>query len=948
MVQHDEITIKFIYSIQRMIRSIFAVVVLFFSQLSLSQEFGGNPPSLKWKQINTPVTRVIFPAGLEKQGARVADISGYLNRSTANTIGDQTRKIDIILQNQTTLSNGYVQLGPWRSEFFLTPLQNSLRLGSLNWVDQLALHEYRHVQQYMNFRRGLSKFAYLIAGEEGQVLANSTAIPDWFFEGDAVYQETVVSGQGRGRLPAFYSDFRSLWQANRRYSYMKLRNGSFKHLLPDHYSLGYLLVAYGREKYGADIWKKVTADAAAFKPLFYPFQGALKKHTGLPFQQFIDEALAYYKNDQTYRKEDASSPVTPVSERYVSDYAFPYPIGKDSLLVYRRTGRHLPGFYLLHNGREERLAVRDISADDQYSYHDGKLVYSSYDPDIRWGWRNYGEIIMLDIRNGNRRNITNRSKYFSPDISHNGESIAAIEVDTSGKSSLHLINPADGEAETVLSDSMRFFSQPRFSKDDQHIFLMVRSTEGQMSLMKYNRQQKTADQLFPMTWQAISFPYVKGDSVFFTATRGGQDKLMIWDDLRQVLLESTSRYAGILQAVPSSGDSILFTGNSAWGSRVFKARLEATTISNEQWVSAGNNMYFGDSTFTGVSNLSAVNTSAYESFPYKGTTRLLNFHSWRPYYEQPEWSLTLYGNNVLNTFRSSLFYAYNENEGYHQVGYNGSYAAWFPWITGGVSYTIDRNVTRNNRQIRWNELNANIGLSVPLNFTGGRTFSFLTLTSLFNTQQLYFRDLPKSADNGINFMDNRLDWRIQIQKAPQHIFPRFAHTLAVRHRGSVSGLEARQLLLSSFLYLPGVMRNHNLVLAGAYQARDTAAQYLFSNNFPLSRGYPDMNFPRMWKWAANYHFPVAYPDWGFAQIVYFLRIRGNLFYDQSFMKSLRTGRTIGLASTGMEIFFDTRWWNQQEVSFGIRYSRLLDTDAFASPPNPNQFEFVLPVNLIPR
>jgi hypothetical protein len=29
----------------------------------------------------------------------------------------------------------------------------------------------------------------------------------------------------------------------------------------------------------------------------------------------------------------------------------------------------------------------------------------------------------------------------------------------------------------------------------------------------------------------------------------------------------------------------------------------------------------------------------------------------------------------------------------------------------------------------------------------------------------------------------------------------------------------------------------------------------------------------------NYHLPLLYPDWGFGNIVYFLRVRGNAFYD---------------------------------------------------------------------
>lgn len=100
--------------------------------------------------------------------------------------------------------------------------------------------------------------------------------------------------------------------------------------------------------------------------------------------------------------------------------------------------------------------------------------------------------------------------------------------------------------------------------------------------------------------------------------------------------------------------------------------------------------------------------------------------------------------------------------------------------------------------------------------------------------------------------------------------------------------------------------------------------------------------------GVNYNLPLFYPDKGFGQLVYFLRVRANLFYDQSTVKSLRTGTTVSLRSVGSEIFFDTRWWNQQNVTFGFRYSRLLDADKYINPPGVNQWQFVLPVNLIPR
>src|SRR5476651_1436397 len=231
------------------------LIVMFFNADGFAQTFGGNPPSIKWDQVNTPEAKVIFPVGMDSAGRRVADIIHRMNNSVLPTIGSKQRQISIVLQNQNTISNAYVGLAPFRSEFYLTPDQNSFEIGSLNWVDQLAIHEYRHVQQYNNFNVGLSKGLRFLFGESGQALGNELSVPNWFFEGDAVYNETLVSKQGRGRIPFFFNGYRALWAAGKDYSYMKLRNGSYLDYTPDHYPLGYMLVSYGREKYGNDFWK---------------------------------------------------------------------------------------------------------------------------------------------------------------------------------------------------------------------------------------------------------------------------------------------------------------------------------------------------------------------------------------------------------------------------------------------------------------------------------------------------------------------------------------------------------------------------------------------------------------------------------------------------------------------------------------------------------------------
>jgi hypothetical protein len=93
----------------------------------------------------------------------------------------------------------------------------------------------------------------------------------------------------------------------------------------------------------------------------------------------------------------------------------------------------------------------------------------------------------------------------------------------------------------------------------------------------------------------------------------------------------------------------------------------------------------------------------------------------------------------------------------------------------------------------------------------------------------------------------------------------------------------------------------------------------------------------------NYHFPVLHPDWGFGNIVYFLRVRANLFFDWTTAHSFARQRNFDFRSFGAEIYFDTKWWNQQPLSFGFRYSRLMDTDFFTNPVNANQWELLLPV-----
>jgi hypothetical protein len=941
-------------------RTLFFAFLLFTFEFSNAQQFGGNPSSVKWKQINTDTVRIIFPGGLEKKAQRVAAIIHTLQKEQSQTIGDAIRKVNIVLQNQTLLSNGYVALAPYRSEFYTTPPQNAFALGAVDWTDNLSVHEFRHVQQYSNFNKGLSKLATFILGEQGQTLANAMSVPDWFFEGDAVFNETKLTRQGRGQLPLFLAAYQSLSLANRSYSYMKMRNGSLRDYVPDHYALGYLLVAYGRKKYGPDIWRKITADAAAFKPLFYPFLGAVKKYTGISYNQFVSDVMKHFQyqwqisaKNILWKSSEKIEWLTDSIKHDVVNYQYPYPTEDGSWVVVKTSYSHIPAFYMIHPDKsEEKIAVKDISTDNYFSYNNGKIIYAALQPDVRWGNRNNHSVKVLDIKSGEETTLFYHTQYFSPDISHDGQSVLAVDYDLSGNTKIVSLN-----ANAVITDSFSkkdiVFSYPKFSADDQSCYVTERNTAGEMALMKYALHNKEAPEtLMPSSNRIIGCITVQRDTVLFTTTFEGRDELWAIIDGKEKRgpFRLASYVTGIYQGALQTDGNVVGSVFTANGYRLgkFEPLWQRVDIKDEIKDFYLNDVFKND-VFPLKDHLilDSVSQKEYAVSKYNKSFHLLNIHSFRPYYEQPEYSLTLYGQNVLNTLRSEIAYTYNQNEGSHKLGYNGIYGGSYLQPLFGISQTWQRTGALNkDTSLNWNEMVGYAGLQLPLNFSGGKQYRFLTLSSTYNIEKVSWTGIAQKLFPNRNFqyIQTRISYSGQIQKAIQQIYPHWAQNIFLQYKSVVNNYTAHQFLASGSLFLPGFANSHSIVLTAAYHERDTLQQYLFSNNFPFARGYSAVDFPRMWKIGVNYHFPLTYPDWGFGNIVYFQRIRANLFFDYTQGKSIRTGATFPFRTAGTELFFDTRWWNQQPVSFGIRYSRLLDNE-FRGNTQPNVWELILPVNL---
>lgn len=903
-----------------------------------AQNFGGFPPTTQWRQINTDTARIIYIKGAEEEAQRIATLIHRQAADTSFSIGNKLKKINIVLHSRTTLANGYVALAPFKSEYYLVPSSNVFDFGGLPWQENLAIHEYRHVRQYNNFRNGLSKGFYYLFGEQGLALANALTVPDWFFEGDAVHAETAFTEQGRGRLPYFLSSYNSLWLENKNYSWQKLRNGSLKDYVPNHYPLGYLLVNYGYLKYGSDFWEKVTHDASAFKGLFYPFQKAIKKYAGVDYKAFRKEALEFYQQKLGDGKE-----VVAAKSKTVSNYYFPQYISKDSLLYLKAAYNKIPAFYIRDKKGEHRLGQQSISSEEWFDYRKGKIVYTAFSTHPRWSLIDYNDIVVKNIATGVEKRLTSKAKYFTPDFSPSGDKIIAVCINDSLQTELQVLNADNGSViKKIPSAHDYYYLNPRFIDEDE-IAVVTRTPDSRMALQILDLANGHWEEVVPFSYNTIGLPFVAGNTVYFMSDANANDDIYAVRLKDKSIFQLTHDKTGNYYPAAFE-DSLVWSHFTAEGLQLRTIALNTASLSEINRLTWPERASLYPVALP--HNLDNASTRRFAEKRYSKATGLFNFHSWAPDYTDPEFTFSLYSDNVLSTFSNEFFYRYNQNESSHGVGWNATYGGFFPVLGAGTEYTYNRHLDFSQGTLTLDQFEIRGGYSIPLNFTKGKTYKFLG----FGSDYVFNRLMPTGfykdsfAVQNRSYLRHFISWSHYLPRAVQHIYPKLGWSNLVQYRHLLSG-KGYQFYGNAFLYLPS-FGNHSIVLNGSFQETDTN-NVVFSNLFPVSRGYDDAYFSRMWKIGGNYHFPIAYPDFGIASIVYFQRLRGNVFYDFTKVYSRNKVNTANMRSVGGEIYFDTKWWNQLPVSFGFRVSHLLDNGFSPQDKKGNNwFEFILPVNLI--
>ncbi len=475
-----------------------------------------------------------------------------------------------------------------------------------------------------------------------------------------------------------------------------------------------------------------------------------------------------------------------------------------------------------------------------------------------------------------------------------------------------------------------------------------------MSMAVIDAESGSPTYLLPFSYHVIAFPYLLNDTVYFSYAYRENDELAAYTfrdkKLWHIRIEPGTG-AGRYQ--PSANNrNLMWSTFTAEGYRLreaAKTAIEFVDITDSQPETSTPGF--------GITELQKPDSNLLfhvpnDSFPvtrYRKGSGLFNFHSIEPAANDPEYTLTLVGENILNTFQSQLAFTYDRAEQFKKAGFSIVYGALYPFLSAGINYTIDRRAFYHGNPLSFNELEPFTGFNIPLNVSKGRSLTFIDFGSQYVYNQSNFKGAYKDTLGKISYSYNSsfLSFTHQDQKAVQQIFPQFAQTLTATYKAAISHYHGSQFSVNASIYIPGILKTHSIVLNGAYLRKDSSGQVNFSSGFPFSRGYHSINLHEMHKWGVDYHLPILYPDAGFGNIAYLLRVRANIFYDDTEVSDFNASNnhiSASFRSAGIQVTFDTKWWNEAKASIGVRYSHLLDDDIFGSAGR-NRWELILPVNV---
>ncbi|TKC06362.1 TolB-like translocation protein [Pedobacter frigoris] len=856
-------------------------ILTVISHTAFAQIFGAeqNPLSVKWRQINTSGFKLIYPDELEKEAQRMAATISHIYPYVGSSLNRQKTSIPILLQNRGVIANGFVQLAPKKSEFYTTPPQ---QFDSQDWLNNLAVHELRHVAQFDKLTNGkASPFP-----EDIYFAWFGVSIPLWFFEGDAVTIETALTNSGRGRQPLWVMPYRAALLEGRKFSYSKANFGSNKDITPGYYQLGYLMASNIRKDFGRNIFDSVLTDIRKRPVRLYPFSNSLKKFTGKGTRQSYLQTSALIKKEWEAQDKNLKTQTYPTLNKaagYAASYFMPVKLKNEKILVLKDSKSEAAYFVLIDsNKKEQRLFGIGPQEQPWFSYAANTIVWDEIRYDPRYRQRSYSVICSYNMSTKKFKKLSSRSRLFSPAISADGKKIVAVKIDLSNKCNLVELDAESGKIINTFANPENLILQTPSYDSNGSLVAYISVSEKGKALRIAGAEDKN-QVLIKESQQQLSRPIYIDQGIAFNAHYNGIDNIYRIDTIsKKISALSASKYGAFNPSKIEGAEKILFNNYAASGYEISETDINPTPSGRNSFV------YFGAPTQqqenTGNVFLS-VPDSTFTSRPYKTLSHLFNVHSIIPVIEDEyQFGLQLKSNNLLNTFD---FFA---GADYHRDLNRFEYSTGFSLKT---FYPIIRTTYRNRPrrgfyntkagvlQGDWRENYVQLQASLPLSINArNHNYNFSVNTSTSYTTRYMPENLPSNFITSLAFpMQYNFTFTHTVRQAERDIAPKWAQTLRLTyvHQPFDDQLAGRLFAAEGFLYFPGLAKNHSFLTNFNYQTatgirrydQEIATVYGYNNIKATSTLNNTLLF--------NYRFPIAFPDAEIGPLAYIRNLRGTLF-----------------------------------------------------------------------
>ncbi len=697
----------------------------------------GDDPAGKWYSIESPNYKVLYQKGmdslareyaksLEKYRVPVSLTSGFLPGQALKV------KMPVVLHSYNAMSNGSVAWAPKRMDAYTLP--DMYGSEAQPWIDQLAVHESRHISQMQfGISRAWRPFKYIF-GEMFNGLSTGLLTEISFLEGDAVIAETELTRTGRGRSADFLNYYMVCFDQGDLRDWDRWRYGSQKYYTPNHYASGYLTYGGIRWYYDDADFTARYLDTASRKPYMLWVREVISRQTSgmnvaKTFNVVVDSLARAWKTGADRRAPYMPMQQVTAEPRKHADYTDFCLI--DGELYCCKEGMNDSRILIKVQTSEEDLGrerfvsrVAAYTSHPQYDSLSGNILWSESVSDGRWSLKATSQIRRMTPRGRRKAVVTRGGWMYNPVVSPSGKQVAAVELLPKGGSKLIVIDEPTGSraGEFAAPDSLQL-AEPLWAEEG--IFATGLSAGGYGI---YRLVVKDLDDggghwetvLEPQPVH-ITNPGMHGGLLCFTSDHNGVNELYGVNPSGGEVLQLTSTRYGATDYLFADDGYLYYSSQTVKGRMIFRTSQDSLLTARPvnwsdraRWIIADKlseqasrraEQIYGTGDYMAGAAAAADTISISAPRRWRKLPHLLHFHSWAPFYFSVPHIMNFSGEQIYDyiSLGATALFQNNLGTAYGSAGYSAHrvpdenyrwthsghfyfrYSGWYPVIEGEVN-----------------------------------------------------------------------------------------------------------------------------------------------------------------------------------------------------------------------------------------------------------------------